>query len=358
MSRFRFTRGKTSILGGTILFTGIAWWLTSGPPEPVYEGKKLSWWFVDANDQLLQRQPLTGKELRSLGPGAVAWLSYKAGQSTIRDRMMAFAESNWVRKAYYQINERWFFESSEKFQRVRFESVCALGELGPDAAPAIPALFKALHGPEPDARSAAGESLMRVGKAAWPAITDAMRHDGDLASRWGLLNIVDLHWESYEKPPERLPDFHPTDFVGTVALLGSMTADGNEAIRRLAGEKLEELFTWWGKQPDYEQGVILLVEGMKHMSPLEEQAAADLLAGHDYWTPSATVVPQLIQLAETNDLPTRIHLLGALVVYDSTNPRWMDELHKLSRSPDSKVADAAADALGLSWRPGRKRIEE
>lgn len=343
-------------LAAVLLLTAIACWLGRGPREPVFKGKKLSWWFTDGYEKE-GRPRLTGDELRRLGPDAVRWLSYKVGQSSIVDMEMPTEHVTTARRFLWSLHERWFHEGTTKFSHVRGEAIGALGDLGPDAAPAIPSLLKALRFGEPDARAIAAEALLKTGKAGWPAIEDAMRH-GDLRSRWLLLNAVDLHWKSYQTPPGRIPAFHPPDFVETVTLLGTLTSDPEERIRRLAGVRLDELFTWWSNQPDYEEGIHRLVDGLVQMSPSQQRAATDLLASHDLWVPAVSVVPQLIRLARTDDVLTRIHLLGALAVYDSANPQWVEELHNLAKSSDVKVTEAAEDVLGLSWRPGRKRNGE
>ena len=339
-----------------VLLTAIAWWLGRGPREPVFKGKKLSWWFTDGYDR--QGAPkLTGDELRSLGPDAVRWLSYKAGQSSIVDIEEPSNNANAARRFLWDLHERWFHEGSTKFSYVRFRAVAALGDIGPEATPAIPSLLKALRCPEGDTRAVAAEALLETGRAGWPAVASAICAE-DTRSRWLLLSTVERHWLSPESPLKRASDFGTSDFVPLFTLLESQISDRDEDVRREARTHMEKFATWWTEQPDCKEGIRLLADGMGQMPPSERRAAADLLTGHDFPIFPASVIPQFTKLAETDDLLTRIHLLGALSVYDAGNSRWLDELRKLAKSSDTKITGAAEDALGLSWRPGRKRIDE
>jgi HEAT repeat protein len=57
--------------------------------------------------------------------------------------------------------------------RVRFMAAAALGRIGPAAEPAVPALLDALD--DEAAGNEAAESLVRIGKAAVPALLEAMK---------------------------------------------------------------------------------------------------------------------------------------------------------------------------------------
>jgi HEAT repeat protein len=56
--------------------------------------------------------------------------------------------------------------------RVRFMAAAALGRIGPAAEAAIPALLETLD--DPAASNEAAESLVRLGKAAVPALLEVM----------------------------------------------------------------------------------------------------------------------------------------------------------------------------------------
>jgi HEAT repeat protein len=61
------------------------------------------------------------------------------------------------------------------------EAAFAVGELGPDAEPAVPALVAALAHPDNDTRRAAAHSLGRIGPAAIPALRNAIGSGEDQA---------------------------------------------------------------------------------------------------------------------------------------------------------------------------------
>jgi hypothetical protein len=65
--------------------------------------------------------------------------------------------------------------------RVRLMAAAALGRIGPAAEPAIPALLRALD--DESAGDEAAESLVKIGKAAVPALLDVMR-SGQESIRW------------------------------------------------------------------------------------------------------------------------------------------------------------------------------
>jgi HEAT repeat protein len=75
-------------------------------------------------------------------------------------------------------------------EKLRLDVIGALGSIGPDAAPAVPALTKWLRSWSPDTRAAAARALGRIGPAARPAVAElkALRdrgadHDAQAASK-------------------------------------------------------------------------------------------------------------------------------------------------------------------------------
>jgi HEAT repeat protein len=58
---------------------------------------------------------------------------------------------------------------------VRSRAAKAIGEMGPDAAPAIPALAQALSDPSPEMRLFTAEAFSKIGPAAEPALPEIMK---------------------------------------------------------------------------------------------------------------------------------------------------------------------------------------
>src|SRR5204862_3438422 len=84
MARKRFTFRKTLVLAAAVLAVGtIVWWANRGPREPVFEGRKLSWWLTEGSSQ--GGRSLTKEEILSLGPEGIQWLGYKATETSIWD---------------------------------------------------------------------------------------------------------------------------------------------------------------------------------------------------------------------------------------------------------------------------------
>lgn len=327
-----------------VLLMATTWWLGRGPREPVFKGRKLSWWLTEPKEaRSSPPQPLTEEELRSLGPAAVKWLGYMAGQSGIED-IEEPSSQNSVIQYLWGWHQNWFGEGATRFSRLRFESVAALGDIGPDAAPAIPSLLKAVRCPQHDTRLVAAQSLMRVGDAAWPAITSTIRN-GDRRSRWLLLDHIEILWSSYEVPWRRPANFQPADFARTMNFLIPLTLDADEDIRACAKRQTESCIKWWSEEPDGNEGIGLMVEGMERFNPAERQVAALVLISIDYPSRPAEAIQRLIPLAKTGDPLTRAHLLGALAVLDTGNTAWADEIHNLEKSADPQLSEALERAL-------------
>lgn len=68
-------------------------------------------------------------------------------------------------------------------------SAFALAELGPDAAPAIPALINALKHPSQDVRDAVNISLARIGAPSVSTLTNLLAH-GDLRAREAAVQTI------------------------------------------------------------------------------------------------------------------------------------------------------------------------
>ncbi|MHB8524518.1 MAG: HEAT repeat domain-containing protein [Limisphaerales bacterium] len=126
--------GLWAILGAGIVGVISALFLL-GPPEPVYQGKPISFWFAQ-NEAHGGADPLSEearKAFYDFGSNAVPFLVAELQPSTIR----RFYYDNWPRLPV-ALRRRLPIPGSP--YNDQFQAVMLLGELGPDARAAVPAL--------------------------------------------------------------------------------------------------------------------------------------------------------------------------------------------------------------------------
>ncbi len=336
----RISSSKRITLLVPMLFLGlvaIGWWSQRGPREPRHEGKPLSWWFTNGLDNQLTPTPrrLTAEELRQLGPEAVVWLGHQAAQRSIWDIDDDSRYSPEISARFkWWLRDR-FYKFAKSKIRVRFESIVALGDLGPDAAPAIPSLLKAVRQADHDSRLLAAIALVEMGPVAVPAIAKAMTHD-DLLARNLLIDKMELRWRS-----ERAPSFTAAGFAEVAGLI--ILASRDDEVRDFAELRLRQCAEAWRGQPQLPEGIRLFAESLARMNDQELSVAADFLARFDAEASAAT--PALTALVGTPNELTRAHLLGALAAVDSENPNWPAKLYELAASANKELTDIAERGL-------------
>jgi hypothetical protein len=83
----RLTRKRLLLLLIPLGFLGaIVWHFASNPPDPVYQGHRLSWWVEHEWNERGYR--FNADDIRMIGAPAVRWLTYKA------EHARTLAESN------------------------------------------------------------------------------------------------------------------------------------------------------------------------------------------------------------------------------------------------------------------------
>ena len=338
MSRIRFKKRRTLLLvAAALVVIGAVWWQTRGPREPSLKGKPLSWWFTKDLDRQ-NPQPfarLTAEELRGLGPKAVEWLAFEAARRSIWD-MEEPSSARTPAAPFWRMRERWFHRPAYRATRIRFEAVVALGELGPDAASAVPSIIKAAACTDHDTRLVAAHALMRMGSTSWPAVADPMRH-GDPRTREIFVYVLDSRWASDQQAV-----LSPVEFAEIVDLLTAIaTADGD--LRDLARRQLTKCAEAWKTHPRIAEGVRLVAEGLTRGG--EEQRRESALFLSAFESRGTAAIPALTALAETKDQFTRVQILGTLAILDPDNPHWPKRLYELAASPNPSLAEAAEWAL-------------
>jgi hypothetical protein len=168
----KFTAGRLYILSGLLLLAIVAAlaWQTSGPGEPVYEGKPISHWLAGhvASSAANPRFGSPGWKkadeiLRRAGTNAIPtmlkMIRAKDPPGPALKVMEFFRRRNWLFKSYRNASTR------NEEARYAFEV------LGPSAAAAVPKLIKIYEqNISPSSKRCVASALGTIGKAAQPAI--------------------------------------------------------------------------------------------------------------------------------------------------------------------------------------------
>lgn len=119
----------------------------------------------------------------------------------------------------------------------RLKAAKCLGRLGWLARDALPALVGALADEEPKVRETAAQAIGGMGPDALPALLDILRHDDKYVRRhavWALGKLGPLARPAITDLCAALNDPDPRTASGAAQALGSMGADGAEAVPALA----------------------------------------------------------------------------------------------------------------------------
>lgn len=147
------------------------------PREPVHQGRPLSAWMQELTSPSPAVHLPARTAVRAMGTNALpalerhlrardSWLGrwVTAAQGRLPHRLWVFAMR--VTRARNALERRW-------------QAAVALNTLGPLAAPALPALTRALEDPEPRVVSNAAEALRQIGPQARPALVRALSSTND-----------------------------------------------------------------------------------------------------------------------------------------------------------------------------------
>ena len=183
MSRARFLPSRRTLLLAVLLagVIGGTWWWVKPPPEPVYRGRPLSRWLVDMGENVY-RFDAGETVIRAVGPPAVKWLAYKVehGRRYEEPSKRSTIQRMWERllhlHPYVGIDER-------------LAAAELLEEFGPEAAPAIPALAKAIDTGDLVFGSACARALHCIGPKSWTVVQERISH-GNIATRASLISTL------------------------------------------------------------------------------------------------------------------------------------------------------------------------
>ncbi len=272
------------VLGGLVVQDRLFW-----PREPDYQGRRLSAWLRDLTAPDSAVHLPARQAVLALGTNALpalerhlqardSWLGQlvTAAQGRLPHRLWVAAMQ--ATRARNALERRW-------------QAAVALNTLGPLAAPALPALTRALEDPEPRVVTNAAEALWQIGPPAWPALTRALHSTNDHAfnaaahalRRTGAAasnvapQLVAVFLETSEPRREQLTPLLAALGDTAVPALGAHLAHTNAALAELAARTLRAMIS---REFAALRGVAALA---RHPDPRIRAGALHVLGGEALW---------------------------------------------------------------------------
>lgn len=328
-------------------------WFKRPPPEPEYQGKRLSTWMWEANSG---GPELTAADLETLGPAAVSWLAY-----TVEHGWRAYDERGW---SAIRTGPEWLrrfvpeaLGGSWGTSAEARSAIAALARLGPSARAAIPALARTVHNEDLDLASESAFALHAMGPDSWPAVLKLM----DTGSRWGRYSLVEgISMRLWHRRNPLTP--HPTDskLPREATVTATDVANSRQVLRKgfrdvdpsvrvaaittvfscefFAGDFSDR--TW----PRYFRETLpTLIELLADASPRVRFAAAQVVGF--FGVEAAAATPRLIELLEDESSMIRREAACSLGGVDRVEKRSVGALRKMLADPDLRCRYAAREIL-------------
>ena len=236
-----------------------------------------------------------------------------------------------------------------------------LGKFGPQAAPAIPALKKALFAQQWLTRSHAAEALGKIGPSAKQAIPDLLKAITDEAScvhssAKEALDKIDLRWYEMEETKQAIPNFikglnHEewlvrsnivevlgkigTCFEESIPLLVAALGDEEKGVRQQAKKSLDKINPRWYEVEEAKKAIPDLVGALAHEDYLaREEIKENLEKIEKSWHKSKGVeraIPRLIIALTQKDSDSREE---AKQILDKIDPHWIQTKQSIEAIPE------------------------
>lgn len=277
---------------------------------------------------------------------------------------------------------------TDKVERVRLASAQALGQIGPDAAAAVPALAKALDDEAGTVTLSAAEALGKIGAAAAPAVAERLSNPkmralaagvlGDLGPQARaavpalikalqvpdsegkqeiMLALGAIGSEARPAVPELLKTLKaegdPTRAAAAFALAGIGATEAGPLLKQTVTSKDEVLALASARAllrlgPDNPEHVSLalprLIAALSQKSAGIRREAAEALA--DLGPRAGSAVPALIKALHDEDADVRLAVLAALEEIGAGSKAAVSDLTRLLSDHAPEVRTGAAYALG------------
>lgn len=322
-------------LAFTVAINGGTEWRSSRQEGPVYKGKTLSWW----THRISQggRTQLSREDFQTMGPEAVNWLIWAAQNGQLRRDSDPMAPSrSSAEKTMHDLWRKLFHPRFSEGYNERKMAVQLLGYIGPDSAPAIPVLLRALASQDEDLVDTAAYALVAIGPAAWPSVKTGFR-DGNAEARCGLVAYVGDRILGEDAL------FAGTDIDQYLDFVVKACADSKRKVRNMAALGLASARA---KHLDRGTTDTVIADLIIRLSDPSSKARADAAEMIRFFgADGAAAVPHLIELLDDRDAVVRIKAVRALERIDRLEKRSKSRLQLLVNDPDTAVGKEAKEAL-------------
>ena len=241
-----------------IVIAGVSAWEGLREREPVYQGKRLDYWFRQYAKRTPQMSEATNA-FRQLGERAVPWL--------VKILNAPDSFGSWYQRAYDRYaNDLPLFLAGRlpepQHMERRLTALDALALLVPSAHGAMPAIINALNDKDVDLRRSAAHTLGQLGPITSnviPALVSALTNGDWYTEQEALLalkgmtppatnaipalvnELKHLHPDFRTWAAEGLGNMGPSAKIATPALLLTATHDQNPRVREAASSALVKI---------------------------------------------------------------------------------------------------------------------
>lgn len=326
-SLLRFLAIAAAILGG-------AWWWQRPPPEPVLSDFRLS-------DGIRNSATLDADGIRAYGPAGITWLTYAVEHGRhpfIKRGSLPFDRApGWLRS---WIPEKWggLREPPSSLEDERISASNALAKLGPDAAPAIPALARSIQNEDEQFAGSTASTLNAIGPASWPMVQGLLNNGSPQVREYLLATI----WVRVDPHAQNVSD---AELARVSNALVNGLGDPAPIVRAATAISIAHCRRDWMDDTRWDSAIPPLIHLLHDSDNSVRYWALSTL--FNFGTKVASAVPRLIELLEDKDAKIRYMAANVLSAADRAGKFSVARLRQMSRDdPDKDCRTVATLALG------------